>query len=337
MGDFFKVFSSLKSGVTVLNCRRRSIRLIKTGTIVLLTISMVFAVPIIAIATIMTPLKSQTKETMMEKRINSNNDNDIIEWNKTYGTKSADEGNFVSETADGGYIITGTTVSHIPVSNDYNVWLIKTNSTGDLEWNQTYGGTDRDKGFCVEQTTPDGGYIIIGYTYSYGANPGVSPDVWLIKTNSTGDLEWNQTYGGTEYDTGCCVVQTADGGYIITGNKGKTTDPYSGDVWLIKTDVNGNILWDKIFGGLGGDEGRCILQTSDGGFIITGTTRSFGAGFSDVWLIKVSNMVVDSDGKESSYSTVAIYIAVGISLVVAAWLGKSLGRMMGFRRKKSSE
>ena len=114
-------------------------------------------------------------------------------------------------------------------------------------------------------------------------------------------------------------------------------DEIFGDVWLIKTDEKSNYLWDKTFGGLRWDEGRCVVQTSDGGFIITVSTTSFGAGSVDVWLIKVSDMVVDSDGKESSYSVVAIYIAVGVSVVMVAWLGKALGRTMGLRLKKSSE
>ena len=204
------------------------------------------------------------------------------EWNKTFG-ETFDCGFSVAQTTDGGYIITGYLGSYA------NVWLIKTDSNGNEVWNKTFGGSDDDCGYSVQQTD-DGGYIITGPTYSYGAG---KSDVWLIKTDSNGNKIWDKTFGGSEDDRGESVIQTLDGGYIIIGY----TQPYYGaggdNVWLIKTDSNGNEIWSKTFGGSEDDRGESVIQTFDGGYIITGYTESFGAGGDDVWLIKT-----DSNGNE---------------------------------------
>ena len=144
-----------------------------------------------------------------------------------------------------------------------------------------------DVGFSVQQTS-DGGYIITGEINSYNENPYRDGDLWLIKTDEDGDTMWTKIYGGSEGEVGYSVQQTSDGGYIITGYTSSYGE-WPGDVWLIKTDENGDTLWTKTYGDSEHtDEGYSVQQTSDGGYIITGRTKSYGEGNYDVWLIKVA-------------------------------------------------
>src|SRR3990172_2192199 len=200
-------------------------------------------------------------------------------WTKTFGGITYDVGNSVRQTTDGGYIIAGTTYS-FGVGN-YDVYLIKTDANGNTLWTKTFGGTSSDEGYSAQQTT-DGGFVITGYTGSFGAG---NADVYLIKTNGSGDTLWTKTFGGIGIDYGLSAQQTTDGGYVIAG----VTQSFGAgidDVYLIKTDGNGDTLWTKIFGGTDIDEGYSVQQTTDGGFVITGYTGSFGAGNADVYLIK---------------------------------------------------
>ena len=205
-------------------------------------------------------------------------------WSQTFGGNVNEYGYSVQQTTDSGYIITGFTES-FGVGGD--VYLIKTDADGNETWSQTFGGSDYDGGWCVQQTT-EGGYIITGVTYSFGAG---EFDVYLIKTDTVGNEIWSQTFGGSYYDHGFSVQQTNDGGYIIAGSIQYFVAGYSRDVYLIKTDANGNESWTQTFGENSNDEGWSVQQTTDGGYILAGYTCSYSNGDSDVWLIRL-----DSEG-----------------------------------------
>ena len=194
----------------------------------------------------------------------------------TFGGSEYDSGFSVQQTSDGGYIITGKTSSF--GSGDGDVWLIKTDTQGNEEWNQTFGGSENDGGYSVQQTT-DGGYIIVGNTESFGNS---KTDCWLLKTDSNGNEEWNQIFGADYMrDYGNSVQQTKDGGYIITGMT--SSFGINPEVWLIKTDNQGNEDWNQTFGGNYSAFGESVQQTTDGGYIITGSKDG------DLWLIKTNS------------------------------------------------
>ncbi len=152
----------------------------------------------------------------------------------------------------------------------------------DTLWTRTYGGSDNDGARSIVPTV-DGGFITVGYSYSGGAGDG---DVFLIKTDALGNPTWTRTYGGPGLDYGYGVCQTADGGYAFTGYTTATGAGYL-DLYLVRTDAAGAEIWSRSYGGMAADEGRAICETSDGHLLVTGCTASFGAGESDVYLLKV--------------------------------------------------
>jgi hypothetical protein len=205
--------------------------------------------------------------------------NGNIIWAKTYGGTNDDYALSIQQTSDGGYIVAGTTWSFGAGYDD--IILIKTDANGNVQWAKTYGGTYWEEAYSVQQTS-DGGYILVGYTYSFGAG---DYDIFLIKTDANGNIIWAKTYGGTGWDRAYSVRQTSDGGYIVAGRTG-SFGAGSIDIILIKTDANGNVQWAKTYGGTYWEEAYSVQQTSDGGYIVAGYTRSFGAGYDDIFLIK---------------------------------------------------
>ena len=165
--------------------------------------------------------------------------------------------------------------------------MVKTDGEGNEEWSRAFGGVGWDYADSVQQTT-DGGYIIAGGTDSFGA--GIY-DVYLVKTDREGNEEWSRAFGGEDNDTADSVQQTADGGYIIAGD----TESFGvdGDFYLVKTDGEGNEEWSRAFGGEETEEADSVQQTTDGGYIIAGYTKSFGAGNYDAYLVKT-----DEEGNE---------------------------------------
>ncbi len=206
--------------------------------------------------------------------------NSQTNFQKTYAGIEYDNGNSVQQTLDGGYIVVGVESSFGAGGRD--IYMIKTDASGDTLWTRSFGGPGDDYGMSVKQTT-DKGYIVVGYTNSFGQG---FDDVYLIKTDSLGDVLWSKTYGGTDFDFGSSVQQTSEGGYIVVGS---TASFGSGnyDVYLIKINSTGDTLWTKTLGGSALDEGISAQQTNDGGYIIAGTTLSFGVGNYSAYLNKI--------------------------------------------------
>ncbi len=215
----------------------------------------------------------------------------VEKWEKTYGGIYHDYGYNVEQTGDGGFVIAGSRC--MTLFGNYDVWLIKTDESGNEEWNKTYGRAGGDHGYEV-QPTVDGGYIIVGWTASIGAG---GDDVWLIKTDAMGSMEWNQTYGGIYDDKGYSVMQTDGGGYIIAGMRDEGSEDGS-DVWLIKVDNEGEVIWERMFDGGEYDGGSSLRLTKDGGYVIAGY---FGRDFDtyDLCVIKT-----DGDGNEQWSQTI---------------------------------
>ena len=210
--------------------------------------------------------------------------NFITGWNKTFGGSGNDQSSYLIRTKDGGFAMARYTTSYGAGKED--VWFIKTDSFGNLQFNKTYGGLNTDAAAIIVQTF-DGGYAIGGTTFSFGAG---GSDMWLIKTDSSGNMQWNTTIGGSGNESGWSLVQAADGSYVIAG----FTNSFGAggdDMLLAKVDSTGNLLWNKTFGGPLEDRGYSVIQTKDNGYLVTGTTVSFGAGKQDAWIVKT-----DSDG-----------------------------------------
>jgi hypothetical protein len=211
-------------------------------------------------------------------KVNANGD---TLWTRTYGGSAPDECYSVQQTTDGGYVLAGRTCSYGAGADDF--WLVRTDANGDTLWTRTFGGSSSDYCRSVQQTS-DGGYILGGWTQSYGAG---SRDFWLVKTDSNGDSLWSRTFGGSSQDECNSVQQTTDGGYVLGGR----TDSYGAggrDFWLVKTDSNGDTLWTRTYGGSSSEWCRSVQQTADDGYILGGDTDSYGVGDRDFWLVKVN-------------------------------------------------
>jgi len=202
-------------------------------------------------------------------------------WDKTYGGSGYDYASSLVQTSDGGYAVAGSTESRGAGGRDF--WLLKLNSQGKLLWNRTYGGSKDDEARSLIQVN-DGGYLLAGWTDSYGAG---TYDFWLLKLNSQGKLLWDRTFGERGWDEARTIIQTSDGGYTVAGftwAKGVEDDD---DLWLLKLNSQGKLLWDRTFGGSKEDRASSLIQTSDGGYAVAGSTTSKGAGNYDFWLLKL--------------------------------------------------
>ncbi|MBI4284933.1 MAG: S8 family serine peptidase [Chloroflexi bacterium] len=211
-------------------------------------------------------------------------------WDKTFGGAGSDYGLAVCAAPGGGYVVAGYTDSS--GSGGTDIWLIKTDASGNKVWDKTFGSARNDYGYAVSPTL-DGGYIIAGA----GDSSQGDGDAWLVKTDATGNKLWERTLGGVDDQVALSVYPASDGGYVLAGY----TDSYSGieyDAWLVKTDAAGTKLWERGYGGPLVDYGRSVVQTPDGGYAIAGETASYGAGDYDAWLIRT-----DGNGNERWHET----------------------------------
>ena len=199
-------------------------------------------------------------------------------WGKYFGGAEDDEAHSIYPTKDNGFIVAGYTKSFKAKKAD--IWVLKFNRTKTKEWAKIFGGKKNEKAYSVIQI--EDGYIIAGYTESLGAG---KKDFLIIKIDNNGKKIWHNTFGGKKDEEARAIRQTKDEGFIIVGytesyGKGKK------DIWIVKTDKDGNKLWTKTYGGAKNEEAYSIQQTKDGGYIIAGYTESFGKGFKDFYIIK---------------------------------------------------
>jgi len=203
------------------------------------------------------------------------------QWTQVFSSLNMDSAYSVIQTTDGGYAIVGG-YSYAPGPPD--AWVIKTDSNGNQQWQRKVGGGSSEYGHCIQETS-DGGYIVAGYTDSFGAG---LEDARLFKLDSAGNILWIQNYGGNLDERANSVRQTSDGGFIMAGFS-KSFGAGQADFYLIKTDNSGNLVWSHTFGGGSDEIANSVRQTTDGGYIICGTTASFGSGGTDIYMVKTDS------------------------------------------------
>ena len=217
-----------------------------------------------------------------------------LDWQETFGGTAWDEAYSIQQTTDGGYIVAGSTSSF--GSGYYDLYILKLKSDGSLDWQKTFGGSNNDEAYSIQQTD-DGGYIVAGYTEPSGAG---HRDVYILKLNANGDKVWEKILGGSDDNVAWSVQQTDDGGYIVSGSI-YSSDITSFDVYVLKLDASGNLIWRRIFGGIYWENGYSVQQTLDGGYIVAGSTSSFGAGLPDAYVLKL-----DENGNTGPYPTISL-------------------------------
>ncbi len=229
----------------------------------------------------------------------------IIEWQKCLGGSTDDEAQSIVHTSDGGFAIAGYTTS----PNDGNVsgnhggedgWVVKIDSNGAIQWQKCLGGAETDFLNAIIQTS-DGGYAVAGKTFSNDGDASGNHgggDAWVVRLNDTGGIQWQKCLGGTLEDVANSIVQTSDGGFIMAGytesSDGEVVGYHGdGDCWVVKLNDTGGIQWQHSLGGTGYDNGASIIQSSDGGYVATGSTNSNDSdvhgnhGSEDVWVVKL--------------------------------------------------
>lgn len=237
---------------------------------------------------------------------------DIL-WQKSFGFAGHDHSYDLVQTADGGFFFSGfldvtssngegsTDKSSITAHGVGEFWGTKIDEDGNLEWRKFFGGTNNDRSFGVVNAL-DGGFVLAGASESDDfdiTNPKGSYDYWVVKVDKNGTMEWEQSFGGTGVDQAQDILATDDGGYVLVGNTFSADTQVSknngqSDVWLIKIDSNGALLWEKSLGGDAFDAAHSVRPTQDGGFLVCGNSKSFNGdvsenfGENDIWIFKTN-------------------------------------------------
>lgn len=258
--------------------------------------------------------KTQASQGSSDYWIVKIDSNGLKLWDARFGGTSVDELTALQQTADGGYILGGSSFSAIGGDktqtsrglSDY--WIVKTDSNGIKQWDARFGGDSLDELHSIQQTS-DGGYILGGFSMSIIGGDQThtrlgGKDYWIVKTDSNGVKQWDSRFGGAQFEELNSVSQTTDGGYILggyslSGISGNKTQPNKGlyDYWIVRTDANGTMQWDVDFGGINDDWLTELQQTNDGGYVlggwswsgVTGDKTQPSQGDNDFWIIKTDS------------------------------------------------
>jgi hypothetical protein len=267
-----------------------------------------------------------------------------LEWQKSIGGTNSDGASFIQQTIDGGYILVGGSSSNDgDVSGNHggtDCWIVKIDSSGNLEWQKTIGGSLVDGGISLKQTL-DSGYIVLGWSLSVDGDLTSIPDsgkAWLVKLNNIGNIQWQKKFGGPNIEDATDIQLASDSGFIVAGcynyNSGQT------DFWVIKFNSTGGMEWERKLGGSGGEHSRTIQQTSDIGFIVAGWCQSYDGdvtcyhGSTDSWIVKLDSLGVIQwnkclGGSSGSEQTNSIQQTTSGGYIVANWARKNDGDVSG--------
>lgn len=191
------------------------------------------------------------------------------QWQRTIGGTNHDQANCIIQTTDGGFAIAGYTFSYAAGYED--MYLVKMNSSGTIQWTKTIGGSNVEIARSIIQTT-DGGFAIAGDTYNYGTT---TADWFIVRIDSGGTIQWVRSINRAAYDYACSIIQTTDGGFAI-GGMSATGGVFSGDMYVVKLNSAGTYQWSRTYGGSHDEVAYSIIRTSDGGLAFAGYSNSFG-------------------------------------------------------------
>ncbi len=227
-----------------------------------------------------------------------------IQWRGYFGGTNNDRAHAVVESEDGGFVMAGFSESNdfdiSDTQGSYDFWMVNVDANGNMLWERSFGGSGIEIAHDIAKTN-DGGYIIAGNTFSTDGDISQAKgesDFWLVKVTDSGSIVWERSYGGSGFDAAQAVISSKDGGYYVVGNsksadKDASVNFGENDFWMIRTDENGNLVWQKSFGGTGLDFAFDIVENTDGSVLVVGETSSIdfhgsiSKGKSDIVLIKL--------------------------------------------------